>query len=256
MKIAIIGNGYVGAAMEKLFPDAVIYDEPKGIGSKKDVNACDIAFVCVPTPEGESGECDTHIVEEVIDWLETEVIVIRSTVPVGFTDSMIKKYKKSIVFQPEYCGETVGHPYVDLSQRKWITLGGSDPAAEKVVNAYHQVCSSDVIINIVDSKTAELAKYMENCFLATKVIFCNEFYDLAEKMGVSYTKLRETWLMDERMGRSHTFVYPDARGYAGKCLPKDVDALLVQAENQGVDMNVLRSVKSKNSEYNSGKKEY
>ena len=124
------------------------------------------------------------------------------------------------------------------------------------MNAYQQVCSAEIIINIVDSRTAELAKYMENCFLATKVIFCNEFYDLAEKMGVSYTKLRETWLMDERMGRSHTFVYPDARGYAGKCLPKYVDALLVQAENQGVDMNVLRSVKSKNSEYNSGKKEY
>ncbi len=58
------------------------------------------------------------------------------------------------------------------------------------------------------------------------------------------------------VGAAMEKLFPDARGYAGKCLPKDVDALLVQAENQGVDMNVLRSVKSKNSEYNSGKKEY
>ena len=253
MKIAIVGNGYVGTAMSKLFVDAVLYDEPKNLGSRNAVNSCDISFVCVPTPEGESGECDTHVVEDVISWIETEVIVLRSTVPVGFTETMIEKYNKNIVFQPEYCGETVGHPYVNLSQRKWITLGGKQPYVEKVVNAYQQVCSAELIIKIVDSRTAELAKYMENCFLATKVIFCNEFYDLAEKMGVSYTELRETWLMDERMGRNHTFVYPEARGYSGKCLPKDVDALLVQAEKQGVDMRILRSVKGKNDEYNSEK---
>ena len=250
LKIAIIGNGYVGAAMEKLFPNAVIYDEPKGIGNKDAVNVCDISFVCVPTPEAESGECDTHIVEEIISWLETDVIVIRSTVPVGFTDSMIEKYKKNIVFQPEYCGETVDHPYVELSHRKWITLGGKQPYVEKVVNAYQQVYSSELKIKIVDSRTAELAKYMENCYLATKVIFCNEFYDLAEKMGISYTELRETWLMDERMGRNHTFVYPDARGYDGKCLPKDVAALLSQADQLGVDMSILHATQKKNEEYN------
>lgn len=59
MNIAIIGLGYVGTAMNKLFPDAVVYDEPKSIGTRDDVNACDIAFVCVPTPENEDGSCDT-----------------------------------------------------------------------------------------------------------------------------------------------------------------------------------------------------
>ena len=249
MKIAIIGNGYVGAAMEKLFPEAVIYDEPKGIGSKAEVNGCDISFVCVPTPEGKLGECDTHIVEEVISWLETEVIVLRSTVPVGFTDSMAEKYNKNIVFQPEYCGETVEHPYVELSKRSWITLGGKQPYVEKVINAYQRVYSSEIKIKITDSRTAELAKYMENCFLAAKVIFCNEFYDLAEKMGISYSELRETWLMDERMGRSHTFVFPEARGYSGKCLPKDVSALLSQAKAHGVDMSMIKAVNKKNDEY-------
>ena len=66
MKIAIVGDGYVGASMNRLFKDAVLYDEPKGIGSREEVNSCDMAFVCVPTPQGKSGECDTHIVEEVI----------------------------------------------------------------------------------------------------------------------------------------------------------------------------------------------
>ena len=253
MDIAIVGLGYVGTALNKLFPKAILYDEPKGVGNRDDINKCDIAFIAVPTPEGESGECNTEIVEEVISWLETDIIVIRSTVPVGFTDSMIEKYNKKIVFQPEYCGETAGHPYVDLSRRTWITLGGKQPYVERVANAYQEVYSSEIRIKIVDSRTAELAKYMENCFLATKVIFCNEFYDLAQKMNISYTDLRETWLMDERMGRSHTFVFPEDRGYDGKCLPKDVNALISQAEELDVDMSVLNAVKQKNSKYNKGR---
>ena len=109
--------------------------------------------------------------------------------------------------------------------------------------------SSEVRIKMVDARTAELAKYMENCFLAAKVIFCNEFYDIASKMGVNYNELRETWLMDERMGRSHTFVYPDKRGYSGKCLPKDVSALLAQAAEVGVDAGFMKAVQEKNEKY-------
>lgn len=249
MNIAIVGMGYVGTAMNKLFKQAVIYDEPKGIGSREEVNKCYAAFVCVPTPMGEDGACVTAIVEDVLGWLETDVIILRSTVPVGFTERMCAKTGKSIVFQPEYCGETADHPYVDLSRRAWITLGGEREAVEKAVQVYQQVYSSEVRIKVVDSRTAELAKYMENCFLAAKVTFCNEFYDIAQKAGVDYTELRETWLMDERMGRSHTFVYPEKRGYDGKCLPKDVAALINQADELGADATFMKAVQEKNEQY-------
>jgi UDPglucose 6-dehydrogenase len=249
MKVAIVGLGYVGTAMNKLFEQAVVYDEPKGVGSRGEVNACEAAFVCVPTPMGEDGACVTAIVEDVLGWLETDVIILRSTVPVGFTKRMCAKTGKSIVFQPEYCGETADHPYVDLSRRAWITLGGEREAVEKAVQVYQQVYSSEVRIKVVDSRTAELAKYMENCFLAAKVTFCNEFYDIAQKAGVDYTELRETWLMDERMGRSHTFVYPEKRGYDGKCLPKDVAALINQADELGADATFMKAVQEKNEQY-------
>ena len=72
--------------------------------------------------------------------------------------------------------------------------------------------------------------YMENCYLATKVVFCNEFYDFAKKVGVDYNKLRETWLLDPRIGRSHTFVYDDNRGFGGSCLPKDTSAFVEQGK--------------------------
>jgi UDP-glucose 6-dehydrogenase len=80
------------------------------------------------------------------------------------------------------------------------------------------------------SETAELSKYMENAFLAAKVAFCNEFYDLAEAWGIDYDDLRELWLLDPRVGRSHTFVRGDERGFGGKCLPKDLSALVVAAQ--------------------------
>lgn len=245
-KVGIVGYGHVGTAMKQLLTDAYVYDEPKKIGEREKINNCDVVFVCVPTPMAEDGSCNTTIVEYVVSWIEAPIIVIRSTVPVGFTEKMKEKYSKHILFQPEYYGETVGHPFADLKRQNWITIGGEETDAEAVVNVYQSVLTADVFINLVDSKTAELAKYMENSFFATKVTFCNEFYDLATKLGVNYTKLRETWLLDPRMGRSHTFVYSDNRGYGGSCLPKDISSIVYQGENIS-DMTLLKAVIKKNN---------
>lgn len=246
MKIGIVGLGHVGSSLAELFTQAVGYDEPKGIGTKEEINACDIVFVCVPTPSTLSGKCDTSIVENVLSWINTDLIVIRSTIPVGFIDQQEKLLNKNIVFQPEYYGETPAHPFANPHNRNWITLGGRREIMDNAIQAYQQVFTSELIINIVDAKTAELAKYMENCFLATKVTFCNEFYDIAAAFGVDYNQLRETWLLDPRIGRSHTFVYKTARGYGGNCLPKDIAALVYQTEQLGVNCGLLNSVIQRN----------
>lgn len=247
MKCGIIGYGHVGMAMHNRFPDAIIYDEPKRIGSTDEINKCDIVFVCVPTPENADGSCDTRIVKTVLEWITSPIIVIRSTVPVGFTNSMAIALGKKIVFQPEYYGETVAHPFADLNNQKWISLGGSMDAIEKVMEFYQERVNSDVHFYTADADTVEFAKYMENAFLATKVVFCNEMYDLAEKMGVSYNLAREVWLADPRIGRSHTFVYPNNRGYGGSCLPKDTKALSAMGFKNGSDMTLLNSVIAKNA---------
>lgn len=251
MEIAIVGFGHVGKNMQNIFPNAVIYDEPLGIGNREDVNKCKVAFVCVPTPMHDNGACDTAIVEDVLTWLNTETIVLRSTVPVGFTDKFSSELNKNIIFQPEYYGETVNHPLANLQERQWITLGGNKNKTNDVIMAYQQVYTSNIVINIVEPKVAELAKYMENCFLALKVTFCNEFYDIAKALGVNYTQLRETWLLDPRIGRSHTFVYQNNRGYGGSCLPKDISAMIFQAEQNNVNCDLLKSVVNKNSGYKS-----
>lgn len=253
MKIGIVGFGHVGKAMHKQFPDAVVYDKPLGIGSREELSSCDAAFVCVPTPEAGDGSCDTTQVEEVLNWLEASLIVIRSTVPVGFTDSQIEATGKRIVFQPEYYGETAAHPFTDLSARSWLTLGGSTEDASLAVKVYQSVCNAEVKFVFTEARTAELAKYMENCYLAMKVAFCNEFYDMAEAFKVDYSKLREVWLEDPRIGRSHTFVYEENRGFGGKCLPKDLNALLHQADEKGINVDLLRALRRRNEQWKKNK---
>lgn len=247
MRLGIVGYGHVGKAMHAIFPGAAVYDEPLRMGIRADVNDCDVVFICVPTPALPDGSCDTSIVDEVIGWLAARVIVIRSTVPVGYTDGQVQKTGKRIVFQPEYYGETVDHPFADLKSRTWLTFGGSSDDVAPVIHAYQQVYNAEVKIRRTDTRTAELAKYMENCYLALKVTFCNEFYDISQAHGIDYNELREVWLEDPRIGRSHTFVYEDNRGYGGKCLPKDVSALIGMAKEKDVNVELMRSVQAKNA---------
>ena len=249
MKIGIVGYGHVGQAMHGLFKDAVIYDKFKGIGTTEEINGCDTVFVCVPTPQADDGHCDTSIVEEVLGWISAPLIILRSTVYVGFTDKMMDKYKKEIVFQPEYYGETVAHPFADLNDRSWLSFGGTKNGIDLAIRTYQTVVNSNVRIYQADAKSVEMAKYMENAYLATKVIFCNEMYDIARALGADYNLAREVWIADPRIGSSHTFVYRDNRGYGGSCLPKDISSIVTQAKDSGIDTTLLSGVIEKNSQY-------
>jgi len=114
------------------------------------------------------------------------------------------------------------------------------------IKLYQQVYNADIQIHMADSDAVELAKYMENAFLATKVTFCNEMYDLAGKLGINYNVVREIWTADPRIGKSHTFVYADNRGYGGSCLPKDVNALISIGEGINADMSLMKSISKRN----------
>lgn len=250
MRVAIVGAGAVGGAMARLFPDRVLYDEPKGIGRREDVNDCDVAFVCVPTPTAADGSCDTSIVEDVVSWIAAPVIVLRSTVSVGTTRRLAETYRKRLVFQPEYGpAETPDHPFNDLRNVRWIVLGGERADTKVAARAWMDAYSSDITIQYTTPETAELCKYMENAFLAMKVTFCNEFFEIAQRVGVDYDELREAWLLDPRIGKSHTFVFADKRGFGGRCLPKDLEAIVRTAETAGYEAQLLREVSESNKRF-------
>lgn len=234
MTAGIVGFGHVGRAMKELFPQAAVYDPYLPVGSREEINGCDAAFVCVPTPAGADGSCDISAVEEVVSWLETPLIILRSTVCVGTTDMLREKYRKHILFQPEYYGETPNHPFADLRQRSWITLGGDPEDCRAAVALYQDCFAKEPEFHLVAAKEAELAKYMTNAFLAAKVVFCNAMYDLAQSCGADYDAVREAWLADPRIGESHTRVFPHDRGYGGSCFPKDVEALRFTMQEAGL----------------------
>jgi UDP-glucose dehydrogenase len=94
---------------------------------------------------------------------------------------------------------------------------------------------------------------MVNSFLATKVAFVNEFYEISQLYGVDWHKVREGWLLDERIGRSFSSVFANSRGFGGKCLPKDVNAIVAASEANGYIPKLLKQILDSNSYFQSKK---
>ncbi|MCG3128571.1 MAG: UDP-N-acetyl-D-mannosamine dehydrogenase [Phycisphaerae bacterium] len=250
-RVGVVGGGVVGSAMLNLCgPETVVYDpaKPEFAGNKGKINTCDVVFVSVPTPMRDDRKCDTSIVEEVISWVEAPLIIIRSTVAPGTTDRLSKKYGRNIVFQPEYLGETVAHMFGNMAERQFVVLGGTPAARSQAADFYKHYYNSMVYIYMTDALTAEVCKYMENAFYAVKVTFVNEFYDVAQAFGVDFNELRECWLADTRISRDHTFVYPDNRGFGGKCLPKDCNAIVQACQERGYEPKLMQAMLKVNDE--------
>lgn len=231
MKLGIVGFGVVGKALAQCLSSnsanaVVIYDKfLKPFDEqrlKQEINTCELVFVCVPTPSN-SGTCDTSAVEECVGWI-TRPICIKSTIIPG-TVERLTRGNRQIAFSPEYIGQEPQHPWKAISSCGFVIVGGPADARALVTKALRSCLAPQTTIHETDSRTAELCKYMENCFLATKVAFVNQFFEIAGTLGVDFRELRELWLSDPRIGSSHTVV-TEERGFGGACLPKDLDALI------------------------------
>ena len=223
MDILIIGYGVVGnnlaKEIEKLNPE--LYDKYKNVDTRTH-DRYDIAFICVDTPINEEHLCDISEVANAIDENAADIYVIKSTLLPHTTEQLIEKTGKAIIFSPEYYGGTQHCNNFDFD---FTILGGEKKDCKKVVQVLQRVYDGRHTFRIVDSTTAELAKYIENSWLAAKVSFCVQFYQLANKLGVSYEELRELFILDPRVNPSHTFVYDDHPYWSSHCLDKDVPAI-------------------------------
>jgi UDPglucose 6-dehydrogenase len=184
-----------------------------------------------------------------VAWVQAPLIIVRSTVAPGTTDRLRDKYNKRIVFQPEYLGETPAHVFGNMAEREFVVLGGTPEDVSAAADFYKHYYNSLVRFYFCDAVTAELCKYMENAFYAVKVTFVNEFYDIAQAHGVDFNVLREMWLADTRISRDHTFVYPDSRGFSGKCLPKDCNAIVRSCEERGCEPKFMKACLAINDEF-------
>jgi nucleotide sugar dehydrogenase len=256
-KIGICGYGYVGRAFGEMFGDWVseIYD-PITHPLKTCFENCDLTIVCVPTAMKDNGQCDTSLVKEAVRYIKSPLILIKSTVEPGTTNALIKETKKQIAFSPEYIGEgkyfTPPWEYPDPLNpisHGFMVLGGSRQTTEKIAQIFVKKMGPHTKFTFLKSKEAECVKYWENIWGAMKVIFCNEMYEYLKALGVSYYRAREGWVADPRVERMHTAVFERARGFSGKCYPKDLSAFIYTIEQAGVNPELLKLIWNLNCKY-------
>ena len=238
MKIGIIGYGYVGKAVASSYEqDNVLISDPAYLNISRPLlelkDKCDAIFICVPTPQSKDGACDTSILESVIKDLD------------GYTGVVISKSTASpIVYQ--YLEETSGLKLAHVPEFLTQVNAVEDylKPNKLVVQFYKQ-------IDFCAIGEAAFYKYMANTFLAMKVIINNEYYDLAEKLGLDWDVLKDIAKRDSRLGDTHWAVPgPDgARGFGGACFPKDTVALGKIATDLGIEMSVLDAALNRNYYY-------
>lgn len=278
MNVGIIGQGFVGSAIReglKNFHDVRAYDIDRNkCWNISDTSSVDevvwhseIIFVCVPTPMRKNGQCDTRILRNAIDNVyqsikkqnpdpvhsdflnsqkEKKTLVIKSTIPPGTTEELSVKYPRmNLCFSPEFLTEA--NSFEDFKNQSRIIIGGQ---GARVVKQMFRKVFPRIPIVITKSSTAEMVKYFTNCFLATKVTFANQMYDICKAANVDYDKVCEYALYDVRIGKSHLAVPgPDGdRGFGGHCFPKDLAAMINFADSKAAGSGLLQAVKFFNND--------
>jgi len=260
MKIGVIGNGFVGKAtsiLECTEVDLISYDinpklcNPSGL-QLIDMIDCDIIFISVPTPMKDTGECHLEIVTDVVTNLRKvnykNYIVLRSTVPVGTCD------KLGVNFMPEFLTEkNFLEDFKNCDQ--WIFgLYNNDDNFKSKINQlitlakkYNKIKYNDIIFTT--NKEAEMIKLFRNCFLATKVSFCNEIAQFCELKEINYENVRNIACQDKRIGISHSLVPgPDLKkGFGGTCFPKDMNNLNYEMKKMNMNSYIIDSALERNN---------
>jgi len=272
MSFAIIGNGFVGQATKILKTPNIkmlIYDiDPKKcdpVGTTiANLASCDIIFVSVPTPMEKDGRNHLGIVKSVVEKLKQHInptkthIVIRSTVLPGTSDEL------DCYFMPEFLTEK-NWDFDFRNCQNWIfglKPGDNQDFQEKITNIINGAYQAGNLkynnINFVKNGEAEMIKYFRNTFLALKVSFCNELYDLCLAKNIEYDVVQKIATLDPRIGPSHSQVpgHDGHRGFGGTCFPKDTMALLREFEDNNVPSFVLRGAVERNEKLDRPEKEW
>jgi len=263
--IGVVGNGFVGSAVQFGFSPSTgcdyevrVYDKDpsKSVDSiEETVNKSEFIFLSVPTPSNKDGSMNLDIVEQALQDIsdvnkyQGNIVLLRSTVTPGTTRKLQDKYPNlRIVFNPEFLTER--NAKYDFINQARIIIGGDEVYSKQVGVLYRSRFGQSQPIIETNWETAELIKYMSNCFFTTKISFMNEMYQIAEKCGVDWGVALDGFFRDGRVGHSHMNVPgPDGKfGFGGSCFPKDIQALMHFGESLGLNMSTLKGTWKTNLE--------
>lgn len=252
--IGIMGAGFVGGALLKYFRlvkklRPLVYDKYKRLGSLADINRADVVFVCVPTPFHPRKGFDLSFVEDALKSIAGQkIVVIKSSIIPGTTETLQKNFSRhKLLFNPEFLREAFAVYDMAHPDRQIIgTTGQSRGVAHRVMKLLPKAPYQ----KIIPALEAEIIKYMANSFLALRVVFANEFYDICARLGADYKLVKEAVGHDPRIGHSHFDVsHGGYRGYGGSCFPKDVNAIIQLAELKNIQTKLLKAMRAINRKY-------
>ena len=263
--IGVVGNGFVGSAVQFGFSPSTgcdyevrVYDKDpsKSVDSiEETVNESEFIFLSVPTPSNKDGSMNLDIVEQALQDIsdvnkyQGNIVLLRSTVTPGTTRKLQDKYPNlRIVFNPEFLTER--NAKYDFINQARIIIGGDDVYSKQVGDLYRSRFGESQPVIETNWETAELIKYMSNCFFTTKISFMNEMYQIAEKCGVDWEVALDGFFRDGRVGHSHMNVpgHDGKFGFGGSCFPKDIQALIHFGESLGLNMSTLKGTWKTNLE--------
>ena len=259
MRIGIIGHcGVVGGAYAQVYHDRganVIGIDPADpeTHSYSDLDGVSMVYVCVPSPTDSTGYCDTTVLVETVSdviALELGVPIVCKTTATPEIYEKLQRRSNTVVHSPEFLRQN--HAVFDIEHAELAVYGGTPNATRivRLVESQFIFDSHRTTVELTDIKTAAIYKYLRNSFLAAKVTFMNDFYNLAEATGVDWKNVQHILERDSIVGPTHNAVPgPDGYGWAGACFPKDLTALLNYANVQAVDLPVLESVLKRNQQH-------
>ena len=259
MKIGIIGYGYVGKAVAAAYhPDEVMINDPAHpSASIADITAqCEAVFVCVPTPQGDDGVCDTSILNTVLFNLGnyTGVVICKSTAtPAAYAEIERRFANLKLAHVPEFL--TAANAERDYLNPVKIVIGCAPKLRDEVLRAVYTERINFLLPNVEYCSLAEAAmfKYVANTQLAMKVVINNEYYAVCRALGIDWDSVAKIAQTDPRLGNTHWAVPgPDGqRGFGGACFPKDTAALLSLSRFLGVEATVLAAAVARNQQLRS-----
>ena len=255
MKIGVVGKGFVGSAVQFGFSpntgcnaEVRVYDkDPNKSTHTLDevVNNSDYIFLSVPTPSNKDGSVNLDIVKEVLSDINKvikndTIILLRSTMVPGSTQEFQDSFPElKLVFNPEFLTERSAN-FDFINQSRFI-VGGQPENTKKVSEMYKWRFGQSIPVIETNFETAELIKYMDNCFFATKVSFMNEMKLVSDQCGADWDEAVEGFIRDGRIGHSHLNVpgHDGRFGFGGSCFPKDIQAMINFGQSLGLKMNTL-----------------
>ena len=261
LQLGIVGQGFVGKAVDYGFTGSnvnkCIIDPNLNTTIDNDLVPFDpmVVFVAVPTPMKDDGSIDASIVKSVCEELFTKTratVVIKSTVTPDILSNIKESSKNEfshsrLVYNPEFLTEAKANE--DFVTPHAHVFGGDIEACLFMHEVYEKfsLCQVAPVFNM-SLEEASLVKYGINSYLAAKVLWFNEFYDVVQKNGSNYRSVINALSNDPRIGNSHTQVpgFDGRRGFGGACFPKDTKAL---AAYSGGTMKTLAAVIEKNNTY-------